>query len=63
MAVNVKREVSISSPFTTADLYEFLTACEGMGVPSTAKLGLRVVKGGGDQRESWPDGCTITGKA
>lgn len=60
MGVGVKREVSISSPFTLQDMQQFIDAAKVMGVNTAANLRLQVSPAGGDQRESWPASAVIT---
>ncbi|QSM01094.1 hypothetical protein SEA_NANOSMITE_49 [Mycobacterium phage Nanosmite] len=62
MSVNIKHEISLSSPMTLGDMEKFVTQAKQMGVRSTAPLELKITKGYSDFREHWPDTVTLTAR-
>jgi hypothetical protein len=63
MPTNVRREASLSSPFTLEDIEIFLFEARELGVPPRQELDLAVTAAYSDFRESWPAAATITAKA
>ncbi|ALF00570.1 hypothetical protein SEA_BRICOLE_42 [Mycobacterium phage Bricole] len=62
MSVNIRHEITLSSPMTLADMESFVAQAKQIGVDTTKKLDLKITKGYSDPCESWPDSVAITAR-